>query len=60
MKVTKCDRCGTEMSTNGEYSVKVIDNNLLTPDAYARHYDLCENCARVLIKDFMRGEWNDD
>lgn len=61
MTITKCDRCGAEMSTiGGDYSVKVTDNNLLFPEKMTNTFDLCSNCANILIKDFMRGEWKDD
>lgn len=60
MTITKCDRCGAEMSINGDYIVKVTDNNLLFPEKMANTFDLCSSCAGILIKDFMRGEWNDE
>ncbi len=60
MRVTKCDRCGAEMSINGDYEIKITDNNLLLSESMAKTFDLCSSCADILIKDFMRGEWNDD
>ena len=60
MKVTKCDRCGAEMYTNGDYTVKVTDNNFLLSDSTAKVFDLCSDCAHTLISDFMKGVFNDD
>ena len=60
MIITKCDRCGAEMSTNGDYTIKVTDNNLMLSETMAKKFDLCSSCTGILIKDFMRGEWNND